>query len=124
MGLDLPKAMLGPLPLTPRQVCLHGSGVPREGHSPWDFASIMPGSTRTSLFHILECMQEQLKQQRMEAAEQLEQVMIDADLTVGRAKGDLARLKSRMSEELTQEQEGSQKLRQSIESMKDATKAS
>ena len=74
--------------------------------------------------YFLLCIQEQLKQQRIEAAEQLEQVMIDADLTVGRAKGDLARLKSRMSEELTQEQEGSQKLRQSIESMKDATKAS
>ena len=55
-------------------------------------------------------VQEQLLQKQREAAEQLEQVMIDADLTVGRAKGDLARLKSRMSEELTQEQEGSQKL--------------
>ena len=36
-----------PLPLTPRQACLHGSGVPRdsppEGHSPRDFASIAPG---------------------------------------------------------------------------------
>lgn len=59
---------------------------------------------------------------RAEAAKKVEQVQVEADLAVGRAKGDLARLKSQMSEELTQEQEGCQKLRQSIESMKDATK--
>ena len=67
-------------------------------------------------------VQVQLQQQQQEAAAHLEQVQIDADLAVGRAKGDLARLKAEMSEELTHEQEGCHKLRKSIESMKDATK--
>ena len=41
-----------PLPLMPKQACLHGSGVSRDsalmGHLPWNFAAIMPGSARNS----------------------------------------------------------------------------
>ena len=38
----------------PKQACLYGSDVPRdsplEGHLQWNFALIMPGSARSSLF--------------------------------------------------------------------------
>ena len=54
-GLGVPTGMLAPSPYA--QTCLHGSGVlrdsPLEGHSPWDFASITPGSARNSLFYFV-----------------------------------------------------------------------